>query len=110
VEGETLRRIRGIEYLSEVPICSVLDTRTNLIDAMTHQSDGLVAYRETHTRTRGRQRATRRSCWTASWRRRAVVAFGQITILSFSPPLKGVTLRGAQYSHTILRSGPASLP
>jgi microcystin degradation protein MlrC len=45
VEGEVLRRIRGIEYLSKVPICGVLDACANLTDAMTRQSDGLVAHR-----------------------------------------------------------------
>lgn len=46
VEGELLRRVRGVEYLSKVPVCGVLDTRANLTDAMRRQSDGFVAYRE----------------------------------------------------------------
>lgn len=46
VEGEILRRIRGIECLSDAPICGVMDPHANLTDAMLRQSDGLVAHRE----------------------------------------------------------------
>jgi microcystin degradation protein MlrC len=46
VEGEILRRIRGIEHLSDAPICGVMDPYANFTDAMARQSDGLIAYRE----------------------------------------------------------------
>lgn len=46
VEGEILRRIRGIEQLSDVPICGVLDPNANFTEAMARQSDGFIAYRE----------------------------------------------------------------
>jgi microcystin degradation protein MlrC len=46
VEGEVLRRIRGIEHLSDVPICGVMDHRVNFTEAMGRQSDGLIARRE----------------------------------------------------------------
>ena len=46
VEGEILRRIRGIEHLSDVPICGVMDLHANFTEAMARQSDGLIAYRE----------------------------------------------------------------
>ena len=46
VEGEILRRIRGIEHLSDVPICGVFDLHANFTEAMARQSDGLIAYRE----------------------------------------------------------------
>jgi microcystin degradation protein MlrC len=46
VEGEILRRIRGIEHLSDAPICGVVDLHANFTEAMARQSDGLIAYRE----------------------------------------------------------------
>jgi microcystin degradation protein MlrC len=46
VEGEILRRIRGIEHLSDAPICGVFDLHANFTEAMARQSDGLIAYRE----------------------------------------------------------------
>jgi microcystin degradation protein MlrC len=46
VEGEILRRIRGIKHLSEVPICGVMDLHANFTEAMARQSDGLIAYRK----------------------------------------------------------------
>jgi microcystin degradation protein MlrC len=46
VEGEILRRIRGVEHLSDAPVCSVMDLHANFTDAMARQSDGLIAYRE----------------------------------------------------------------
>jgi microcystin degradation protein MlrC len=46
VEGEVLRRIRGVEYLSGLPVCGVLDPRANFTEAMARQSDGLIAHRE----------------------------------------------------------------
>jgi microcystin degradation protein MlrC len=46
VEGEILRRIRGIKHLSDVPICGVMDLHANFTEAMARQSDGLIAYRE----------------------------------------------------------------
>lgn len=46
VEGEILRRIRGVEHLSDAPICGVLDLHANFTEAMARQSDGLIAYRE----------------------------------------------------------------
>lgn len=46
VEGEILRRIRGIGHLSDAPICGVMDPHANFTEAMARQSDGLIAYRE----------------------------------------------------------------
>ena len=46
VEGEILRRIRGIDHLSDAPICGVFDLHANFTEAMARQSDGLIAYRE----------------------------------------------------------------
>lgn len=46
VEGEILRRLRGIEQLSDAPICGVMDLHANFTEAMARQSDGLIAYRE----------------------------------------------------------------
>ena len=46
VEGEILRRIRGIEHLSDAPICGVMDPHANFTEAMARQCDGLIAYRE----------------------------------------------------------------
>lgn len=46
VEGEMLRRIRGIEPLSYAPICGVLDMHANFTETMARQSDGLIACRE----------------------------------------------------------------
>jgi microcystin degradation protein MlrC len=57
VEGEILRRIRGIEHLSDAPICGVFDLHANFTEAMARQSDGLIAYRE-NPRTDAKQAAT----------------------------------------------------
>ena len=46
VEGEILRRIRGIEHLSDAPVCGVLDLHANFTEAMARQCDGLITYRE----------------------------------------------------------------
>jgi microcystin degradation protein MlrC len=46
VEGEILRRLRGVEHLSDAPVCGVMDPHANFTEAMARQSDGLVAYRE----------------------------------------------------------------
>lgn len=46
VEGELLRRARGLEQLSEVPVCGVLDPHANFTEAMAFYSEGLVCYRE----------------------------------------------------------------
>jgi microcystin degradation protein MlrC len=46
VEGEILRRIRGIDHLSDAPICGVFDLHANFTEAMARQSDGFIAYRE----------------------------------------------------------------
>ena len=45
VEGEILRRIRGIEHLSDIPVCGAMDPYANFTEAMARQSDGLVAHR-----------------------------------------------------------------
>lgn len=45
VEGEILRRIRGIEHLSDIPVCGVMDSHANFTEAMARQSDGLIAHR-----------------------------------------------------------------
>jgi microcystin degradation protein MlrC len=57
VEGEILRRIRGIEHLSDAPICGVFDLHANFTEAMARQSDGLIAYRE-YPHTDAKQAAT----------------------------------------------------
>ena len=46
VEGEILRRIRGIDHLPDAPVCGVLDLHANFTEAMARQCDGLIAYRE----------------------------------------------------------------
>lgn len=46
VEGELLRRVRGLEQLSEVPVCGVLDPHANFTEAMAVYSECLVCYRE----------------------------------------------------------------
>jgi microcystin degradation protein MlrC len=46
VEGEILRRIRGVECLYDAPICGVMDPHANFTEAMARQSDGLIAHRE----------------------------------------------------------------
>ena len=46
VEGEILRRIRGIGHLSDVPICGVMAPNANFTQAMARQSDGLIACRQ----------------------------------------------------------------
>ena len=45
VEGEVLRRIRGIAHLSDAPVCGVFDLHANFTEAMARQSDGLISYR-----------------------------------------------------------------
>ena len=50
VEGEILRRIRGLEHLSDTPICGVMDTHANFTEAMARQSDGLIAHRDNSPR------------------------------------------------------------
>jgi microcystin degradation protein MlrC len=50
VEGEILRRIRGVEHLSDAPICGVMDPHANFTEAMARQSDGLIAFRENSPR------------------------------------------------------------
>lgn len=45
IEGEILRRIRGIEHLSDAPICGVFDLHANFTEAMARQSDGLISCR-----------------------------------------------------------------
>ena len=56
VEGEMLRRIRGIEHLSDAPVCGVMDQHANFTEAMGRQSDGLIAHRESPSRD-GRETA-----------------------------------------------------
>jgi microcystin degradation protein MlrC len=46
VEGELLRRIRGLEGLADMPLCGVLDLHANATEAMARYSNGLVVYRE----------------------------------------------------------------
>lgn len=46
VEGELLRRLRGIPELAELPIYGVLDLHANVSQTMIDLSDCLVAYRE----------------------------------------------------------------
>lgn len=46
VEGEILRRIRGIAHLSDAPVCGIMDPQVNFTEAMGRQSDGLIAHRE----------------------------------------------------------------
>ncbi len=46
VEGEILRRIRGLKHLSDAPVCGVMDPHANFTEAMARQSDGLIAHRE----------------------------------------------------------------
>jgi microcystin degradation protein MlrC len=46
VEGEMLRRIRGIPALAGVPICGALDLHGNYSAAMARYGTGLIAYRE----------------------------------------------------------------
>jgi microcystin degradation protein MlrC len=53
VEGEILRRVRGVEHLSDAPVCGVMELHANFTEAMARQSDGLIAYRENpHTDAR----------------------------------------------------------
>jgi microcystin degradation protein MlrC len=46
VEGEILRCLRGVEHLSNAPVCGVMHPHANFTEAMARQSDGLIAYRE----------------------------------------------------------------
>jgi microcystin degradation protein MlrC len=46
VEGELLCRVRGVEALSGVPVCGVLDLHANFTQAMAAHSEGFVSYRE----------------------------------------------------------------
>lgn len=64
VEGEILRRVRGIKHLSDAPVCGVLDLHANFTEAMARQCDGLIAYRENPSVDVRRRRRTRRSCST----------------------------------------------
>lgn len=57
VEGEILRRIRGIEHLADAPVCGVFDLHANFTEAMARQSDGLISYR-TNPPTDAREAAT----------------------------------------------------
>ncbi|MGB3634858.1 MAG: M81 family metallopeptidase [Rubrobacteraceae bacterium] len=57
VEGEILRRIRGIEHLADAPICGVFDLHANFTEAMARQSDGLISCR-TNPPTDARECAT----------------------------------------------------
>ena len=52
VEGEILRRIRGVQHLSSAPICRVMDPHANFTEAMARQSDGLIAYQESPADTK----------------------------------------------------------
>jgi microcystin degradation protein MlrC len=45
VEGEVLRRMRGVGGLSDAPICGVFDLHANFTEAMARQSDGLISFR-----------------------------------------------------------------
>ncbi len=45
VEGELLRRMRGVPGLEAVPICGVLDLHGNITPAMARYSTGLISYR-----------------------------------------------------------------
>jgi microcystin degradation protein MlrC len=45
VEGELLRRMRGIPGLETVPICGVLDLHGNITPAMARYGTGLISYR-----------------------------------------------------------------
>lgn len=57
VEGEILRRIRGVEHLADVPTCGVFDLHANFTEAMARQSDGLISYR-TNPLTDAKEAAT----------------------------------------------------
>lgn len=46
VEGEILWRVRGLDGLSGIPLCGVLDLHANFTEPMARYSDGLIAYRE----------------------------------------------------------------
>jgi len=46
VEGELLRRIRGLDGYANVPLCGILDLHGNITEAIAQHSNGLVAYRE----------------------------------------------------------------
>lgn len=43
VEGEILRRIRGIGHLSDAPVCGTVHPHANFTEAMARQCDGLIA-------------------------------------------------------------------
>lgn len=45
VEGELMRRMRGLAGLETVPICGVLDLHGNITPAMARHSTGLISYR-----------------------------------------------------------------
>ena len=57
VEGEILRRIRGIEHLADAPVCGVFDLHANFTEAMARQADGLISCR-TNPPTDAREAAT----------------------------------------------------
>ena len=46
VEGELLKRLRGIDGLAEIPIFGVFDLHANFTEAMARYANGLVCYRE----------------------------------------------------------------
>ena len=46
VEGELLRRVRGLPGMAEIPICGSLDLHGNYTQAMARYGTALVAYRE----------------------------------------------------------------
>ncbi|HVX15839.1 MAG TPA: M81 family metallopeptidase [Pirellulales bacterium] len=46
VEGELVRRIRGLPGAATLPICGVLDLHANFTEQMAIYTNGLIAYRE----------------------------------------------------------------
>jgi microcystin degradation protein MlrC len=46
IEGELLRRIRGLPGAATLPVFAVFDLHANFTDAMAHHADALVGYRE----------------------------------------------------------------
>jgi microcystin degradation protein MlrC len=53
VEGEVLRRVRGLNGLASVPLCGVLDLHANVTPAMARHGTAFLAYRENpHTDAR----------------------------------------------------------
>jgi microcystin degradation protein MlrC len=64
VEGEILRRIRGIEHLSDAPVCGTVHSHANFTEAMARQCDGLIACRENPPFDAREAAGTLLSCWT----------------------------------------------